>query len=70
MKAKDIRDLSSEEIQEHIKDQEEQLSHLRFQHAIADLHNPMILQEKRRLIARLQTILRSRQTSAATPSTD
>ncbi len=61
MKAKEIRELSSEEIAEHIKDEEDQLSHLRFQHAIADLHNPMVLQEKRRLIARLRTILRARE---------
>lgn len=61
MKAKEIRELSSEEIAEHIKDEEDQLSHLKFQHAIADLHNPMVLQEKRRLIARLRTILRARE---------
>jgi large subunit ribosomal protein L29 len=61
MKAKEIRELSSEEIAEHIKDEEHQLSHLKFQHAIADLHNPMVLQEKRRLIARLRTILRARE---------
>ncbi len=65
MKAKEIRELSSEELTEHIKDEEEQLSQLRFQHAIADLHNPMILKEKRKLIARLHTILRSRQLEEA-----
>ena len=64
MKAKEIRELSSEEITEHIKDEEEQMSHLRFQHAVADLHNPMILREKRRLIARLQSILNAREMEA------
>ena len=64
MKAKEIRELSSEEITEHIKDEEEQMSHLRFQHAVADLHNPMILREKRRLIARLQSILKAREIEA------
>ncbi len=64
MKAKEIRELSSEEITEHIKDEEEQMSHLRFQHAVADLHNPMILREKRRLIARLQSILKAREMEA------
>jgi large subunit ribosomal protein L29 len=61
MKAKEVRELSAEEVAEHIRDEEEQLGHLRFQHAIADLHNPMVLREKRRLIARLKTILRQRQ---------
>ncbi len=60
MKAKEIRELSSEEIAEHIRDEEEQLSHLEFQHAIADLQNPMILRQKRRLVARLKTLLKER----------
>ncbi|MGB1049792.1 MAG: 50S ribosomal protein L29 [Rhodothermales bacterium] len=60
MKAKDIRDLSTEEIQTQIKEEKEQLTHLQFQHAIADLQNPMILRDKRRFIARLETILKER----------
>jgi large subunit ribosomal protein L29 len=60
MKAKEIRELSVEEIAQHIQDEEEQLSHLTFQHAVADLQNPMILRRKRRLIARLQTLLKER----------
>ena len=69
MKAKEIMELSSEEVAEHIRDEEEQLNHLKFQHAIADLHNPMILRQKRRLIARLQTILKKRQQEAAAAKT-
>lgn len=57
MKAKEIRELSVEEIQERIREEEEQLSHLTFQHAIAELPNPMLLREKRRLVARLRTLL-------------
>lgn len=64
MTAKEIRELSSEEIAEHIRDEQEQLSHLRFQHEIADLQNPMVLRDKRRLIGRLSTILKSRQLEA------
>ena len=60
MKAKEIRDLSTEEIQTQITEEKEQLSHLQFQHAIADLQNPMILRDKRRFIARLETILKER----------
>jgi large subunit ribosomal protein L29 len=61
MTAKEIRELSSEEIAEHIRDEKEQLTHLRFQHAIADLQNPMVLREKRRLIGRLSSILSARE---------
>ena len=51
MKAKEIRDLSTEEIASQIAEEKEQLSTLQFQHAIADLQNPMILRDKRRFIA-------------------
>jgi len=64
MKAKEIRELSVDEITQHIKDEEEQLSHLTFQHAVADLQNPMILRHKRRFIARLQTLLKQRNSSS------
>lgn len=59
MKAQDIRELKPEEIRQRIKEEEEQLSHLRFQHAIAELPNPLVLREKRRLIGRLNTVLTS-----------
>ncbi|ARA91794.1 MAG: 50S ribosomal protein L29 [Bacteroidetes bacterium] len=60
MKAKEIRELSTEEIAERIREEQEQLEQLRFQHAIARLENPMVLRQKRRLVARLQTILNER----------
>jgi large subunit ribosomal protein L29 len=60
MKAKEIRELEAEEIRKQITEEKEQLSHLTFQHAIADLQNPMILRDKRRFIAQLETILREK----------
>ncbi len=57
MKAKEIRELSVNEIQQRIADEKESLRHLNFQHAIADIQNPMQLRHSRRLVARLQTIL-------------
>ena len=56
MKADDIRPLSIEEIDERISEEQEDLEQLRFEHAIAQLPNPMILKHKRRTIARLKTI--------------
>ncbi|NNF03297.1 MAG: 50S ribosomal protein L29 [Rhodothermales bacterium] len=64
MKSKEIRELSTEEITTRIQEETEQVEHLTFQHAIADLQNPMILRQKRREIARLKTILRERTAEA------
>jgi len=60
MKAKEIRELNTEEIAQRIQEEEEQLGQLQFQHAIAEIPNPMILREKRRMVARLRTILKER----------
>lgn len=60
MNAKQIRNLNTEEINKRIEEESEQLEHLRFQHAIAPLENGHLLREKRRLVARLKTILNER----------
>jgi large subunit ribosomal protein L29 len=58
MEADQIRDLSVEEIETRIDEEEEELEELKFQHAIRGrLENPIILRTKRRLIARLKTVL-------------
>jgi large subunit ribosomal protein L29 len=56
LKAKEIRELRDEEIRSRIDEEEDQLRQLRFQHAIAHIENPMLLREKRKLVARLRTI--------------
>ena len=58
MYAKEIRQLSVEEVRERIREEEEQIRELSFRHAIARLENPLILREKRHFIARLKTILK------------
>lgn len=63
LKSKEIRELGPDEIRERIKDEEEQLRQLHFQHAIAHIVNPMLLREKRRLIARLRTVLNEKETA-------
>ncbi len=60
MKAKEIRELSLAEIQQRIAEEQESLQHLNFQHAIADIQNPMQLRHSRRLVARLRTILKEK----------
>ena len=61
MKANEVREMTSEEIAQRIKDEKEQLSHLKFQHAVAELPNPIVIRQKRRLIARLSGILNERE---------
>lgn len=61
MKPSEIRDLSTEEIEKRIEEEQNQLEQLRFQHAVAQLENPMVLRNKRRMVARLKTILNEKQ---------
>jgi len=60
----EIRDLSEKEIETRIDEEQEQLEQLRFQHAVAHLENPSILRQKRRLVARLKTILNEKRRAA------
>ena len=64
MKPKEIRDLTSEEIRQRIADEKKAVQQLRFQHAVAQLENPAVLRQKRREIARLNTILNERAAAA------
>lgn len=65
MEADQIRDLSIEEIETRIEEEEEELGELKFQHAIQGrLENPIILRTKRRFIARLKTVLNEKQHAA------
>lgn len=62
MKAKELREFSDRELRKRIEDEEEQLRQLQFKHAITgQLENPLVLRTKRRLVARLKTILRERE---------
>jgi large subunit ribosomal protein L29 len=61
MKANEIRDMTLEEIRQRIDENESTLQALRFQHAVAQLEDPMVLRRTRREIARLQTILKEKE---------
>ena len=64
MKPKEIRDLSEQEIEQRIKEDQQEMSNLAFQQAIAGLENPLVLRTRRREIARLKTILKQKQAEA------
>jgi large subunit ribosomal protein L29 len=63
MKMFEIKELSDEELRKRIRDEEENLSHLRFRHATTQLESPAKLRTVRRDIARMRTLLRSRETT-------
>ena len=58
MKAREIRDLSEEELVQKEKDLTEELFNLRFQHALGQLENMMRITHVRRDLARVKTIRR------------
>ena len=64
MKAKEFRELTEVELQDKLKNLKEELFHLRFQHAINQLDNPMRLKAVRKEIAVVKTIIRERELKA------
>ena len=61
MKTSEIRELTNKEIEERIQSESETLVRLKLNHAVSPLDNPMKITEARRNIARLKTILDSRE---------
>lgn len=61
MTNKEIRELTTEEIDKKIKEGKEELFNLRFNQAIGNLEKPSRIKELRKMIARMKTILRERQ---------
>ena len=61
MKLREIRDLSEEALRAELNDKKEELMKLRFQQASGELQDYSRLQQMRREIARLYTVMRERQ---------
>lgn len=61
MKAKEIRDLTTSEIEEQIKSSKEELFNLRFQLATGHLEETARIRTVRKTIARLKTVARERE---------
>ena len=61
MKAKDIRNLTTTEIEKEIKEAKEQLFNLRFQLATDQLEETANIRKVKKTIARLKTIVRERE---------
>ena len=58
MKASEVRELTTEELESKLKDLKAELFNLRFQLAINQLDNPMRITAVKKDIARIYTILR------------
>ncbi|MFM7837924.1 MAG: 50S ribosomal protein L29 [Chitinophagaceae bacterium] len=58
---KSIKDLPEADLKARIQEDELRLKKLEFAHAISPLENPMSIRDLRKDIARLKTILQSRQ---------
>ncbi len=65
MKAKDMRELSVNELTEKLSDLKAELFNLRFQHAINQLENPLRMKDVKRDIARVKTLLRENELKSA-----
>ncbi|HDG7076209.1 TPA: 50S ribosomal protein L29 [Staphylococcus aureus] len=61
MKAKEIRGLTTSEIEEQIKSSKEELFNLRFQLATGQLEETARIRTVRKTIARLKTVARERE---------
>ena len=60
MKAKELRDMTSDELNAKLKELKNELFNLRFQHAINQLDNPHKIVDVKKDIARVMTILQEK----------
>ena len=61
MKASELRNLTTAEIEQKVAGYKEELFNLRFQLATGQLDNPSRIREVRKAIARAKTVLRERE---------
>ena len=64
MKAKEIRELSVEQLNEKVLELKKDLFNLRLAHATNQLDNPTKIADVKRDIARIKTVLRERELAA------
>ena len=61
MKVKEIRELSTEEINKKLVEAKEELFNLRFKQATGNLEKPSRLRDLRHTVARMKTVLKERE---------
>jgi large subunit ribosomal protein L29 len=60
MQAKELRDLSTDDLEKKRAELREEVGHLKLKRATARLENPMKLRQTKRDLARVETVLRER----------
>lgn len=65
MRAKELRDLSVDDLNQKRAELREEIGHLRLKRATSRLENPMKLKETKRDLARIETVLRQKAVAAA-----
>ena len=63
MKAKEIREMSSDKLENELNELKSELFKLKFSLAVNGLENPMKIKEVKRNIARIKTVLKQRELS-------
>ena len=61
MKNSELRGLSLEELKNKLAVEKENYGKLKFAHSISPIENPMKIRESRKLVARIQTEIRSKE---------
>ncbi|HRG54231.1 MAG TPA: 50S ribosomal protein L29 [Bacteroidia bacterium] len=65
MKQQDIKQLSTSDLAERIKEEKGALAKLKLNHAVSPIESPVKITNSRKTVARLQTELRARQIAEA-----
>ena len=63
MKVKEIRELSTEEINTKLFEAKQELFNLRFQQATGNLEKPSRIRDLRHTVARMKTVLKERESN-------
>lgn len=61
MKASEIKELTTSELQERLQTEKAQLERMKLNHSISPLDNPLQIRDTRKTIARIATELRQRE---------
>ena len=64
MKAKEIKEMTNDELVKKLESLKEELFNLRFRHATGQLENPNVISGVKKDIARVKTIIRERELKA------
>jgi large subunit ribosomal protein L29 len=70
VKPRELRTQTREELEQRLREAQEELFNLKFQHKTGQLSNPLRIREVRKDVARLKTLLAAGAGVGATPTGD